>query len=219
MKVVVGGIKGGSGKTTLATNLVVMRAAEGKKVLFVDADEQKSATDWVDQRQGDSIETRWTTIQLGGDKVHVQLNKMVPDYDDIIVDVGGRNTQSQISAISAADLLILPFKPRSLDIWTLPKVKALISQIKIVNPNLISIAVVNQADPRGVDNQETLALLSDCPDLICCPHIIGYRKAFGNAASNGLGVVEISGDSKSIQEVRMVYDYVFGTGYSSMLKA
>ena len=187
MIVVVGGIKGGSGKTTLATNLVVMRAAQGKKVLFVDADEQKSATDWVDQRQGDEIETKWTTIQLGGDTVHLQLKKMVADYDDIIVDVGGRHTQSQISAVSVADLFIVPFKPRSLDIWTLGKVKNLISQVKVVNPNLISVAVVNQADSRGTDNEDSLALIDGCPDLICCPHMIRHRKAFANAAADGLG--------------------------------
>ena len=34
MIVVVGGTKGGTGKTTIATNLTVMRAATGKKVLL-----------------------------------------------------------------------------------------------------------------------------------------------------------------------------------------
>ncbi len=210
MLIVVGGIKGGSGKTTIATNLVVMRAKQGYKVLFVDADEQKSASDWVEQRQCSEFEAEWTTVQLGGDSIHLQLQRMLSDYDDIIVDVGGRNTTSQASAISVCDVLIVPFKPRSLDIWTLGKVKALISQIKIVNPDLISISVINQGDARGSDNEDTIDLLRDCTEMVCCPHSIGHRKAFANAASEGLSVMEME-DSKAKHEMRLVYEYIFNT--------
>ena len=215
MIVVIGGIKGGSGKTTLATNLVAMRSSQRKKVLFVDADEQKSATDWVEQRERDGVQTNWTTVQLGGDTVHLQLRKMVKDYDDIIVDVGGRHTQSQISAISVCDKFIVPFKPRSLDIWTLGKVKTLISQVKVVNPNLISIALVNQADSRGSDNEDSIALLKDCPDLICCPHLLGHRKIFANAASEGQGIIENKHtDVKAAFEMISVYEYIFNTNFT-----
>ena len=50
MILVVGGTKGGSGKTMLATSLCVMRAAEGRDVLLIDADEQGSAIDFTRQR-------------------------------------------------------------------------------------------------------------------------------------------------------------------------
>ena len=49
MILVVGGIKGGSGKTMLATHLAVYRAAVGP-TLLMDADEQASATDFTRQR-------------------------------------------------------------------------------------------------------------------------------------------------------------------------
>jgi chromosome partitioning protein len=75
MIIVVGGIKGGSGKTTLATNLTVMRAREGKKVLLVDAGEQRSASDWADQREGLGIKTDWLTIQLAGKGIYAQLQR------------------------------------------------------------------------------------------------------------------------------------------------
>src|SRR5919199_2409682 len=47
MIIVVGGIKGGSGKTTVATNLAVMRAADGHDVLLIDADDRETASDFT----------------------------------------------------------------------------------------------------------------------------------------------------------------------------
>ena len=47
MIVVVGGIKGGSGKTTVATNLSVIRAMESRDVLLIDADDQETASDFT----------------------------------------------------------------------------------------------------------------------------------------------------------------------------
>jgi chromosome partitioning protein len=122
MIIVIGGIKGGSGKSTLATNLTVIRALEGKRVLLVDADEQRSASDWAEHRESLGITTPWTTVQLIGSSVRSQLFKMSSDYDDVIVDTGGRDTTSQRSALTAADIFLAPFQPRSLDVWTVGKV-------------------------------------------------------------------------------------------------
>src|SRR6185312_4138150 len=128
MILVCGGIKGGSGKTTFATNLTVMRSIDGKKVLLIDADEQKSSSDWVDQREAMKIDTSWTTVQLSGKAIHSQIVRFKQDYDDIIVDVGGRDTTSQRSALTVADVFLIPFKPRSLDIWTIGSVINLVSE-------------------------------------------------------------------------------------------
>ena len=47
MILVTGGIKGGSGKTTVAINLAVMRSKAGSDVLLIDADDQESASDFT----------------------------------------------------------------------------------------------------------------------------------------------------------------------------
>ena len=65
MIVVCGGIKGGSGKTTVAINLAVIRALDGYDVLLVDADDQETATDFTRQRNertGD--QAGYTSTQL-----------------------------------------------------------------------------------------------------------------------------------------------------------
>jgi MinD superfamily P-loop ATPase len=47
MILVAGGTKGGSGKTTIATTVAIMRAAEGRDVLLIDADDQETASDFT----------------------------------------------------------------------------------------------------------------------------------------------------------------------------
>ena len=210
MIIVVGGIKGGTGKTTIATNLAVLRSASGKKVLLVDADEQKSTSVWANQRDVLDIVTKWSTIQLGGKALRSQLERMKADYDDIIVDVGGRETTSLRAAISIADICLIPFKPRSLDIWTLTDVKALIAEMRQANPKLKAFAMINQADANGSDNEGTISIIQECEEIKCIKTTIGTRKAFANAASDGLGVSEMKIiDRKAVQEMQDLYDFIY----------
>lgn len=210
MIVVIGGIKGGTGKTTIATNLTVIRSSIGKKVLLVDADEQKSASSWSQQREVEGIETKWTTIQLSGSSVRSQIPKLAKDYDDVIIDVGGRDTTTQRSALIIADVYIIPFQPRSLDIWTLGSVKTLITELSVFNQSLKSYALINRGDSIGIDNQDAIDILKECPNLVCLPFIIGQRKAFANAATDGLGVTEMKiQDKKAVSEIHALHSYIY----------
>ncbi len=214
MIIVVGGIKGGGGKTTLATNLCVMRSLTNKKILLVDADEQKTASDWASQREALGIETNWTTIQLAGKSIHSEIKKLVPNYDDIIIDVGGRDTTSQRSALSIANICVIPFKPKSFDMWTLGAVKTMLNEISAINEKMIVYAILNQADSRGSDNDDSLEMITELSDFICIPTTIGNRKSFANAASEGQGVIELSKkDMKALEEIKVLYRYVFGVDY------
>ena len=211
MITVVGGIKGGGGKTTIATNLCVMRSQDGKRVLLVDADEQRTASDWASQRESLGIETKWTTIQLAGRAIHSEIKKMLTHYDDIIIDVGGRDTTSQRSALAIAHTCIIPFKPKSFDMWPLGAVKTMIREIRAVNDNLSAYIMLNQADSRGSDNDDAFEMINEITDFICLPCTLGHRKAFANAASEGLGVVELKKqDAKSSAEIKELYKYVYG---------
>lgn len=213
MIIVVGGIKGGSGKTTIATNFTVMRSAEAtnRKVLLVDADEQKSASDWVSMRaENKYVQSNWTTVQLSGTLVHQQLKNLMNEYDDIIVDVGGRDTTSQRAALVHADVYVIPFKPRSFDIWTLGPQVSLITQVQSINPNLKCIAIINQADSCGSDHYEAIDIINEHVELNCPRIWIRNRKAFANAATQGLAVHEIKNkDYKAINEMGLAYQCVY----------
>lgn len=210
MITVLGGIKGGSGKTTLSTNICVIQAFLGKKVLLVDADEQQSASDWSEHRESLDIETPWTTISLFGSSVRSQILKMKDHYDEIIIDVGGRDTTSQRAALTIADILIAPFQPRSLDVWTIGKLSSLIDEVSAINPNLTTYAVINRADSQGQDNNEAIEIINETGNIICLREIVCQRKAFANASAEGKGVIEMTPkDKKAVEEITGLTNKIF----------
>lgn len=215
---VVGGIKGGTGKTTIATNLTVLRSSSGKKVLLVDADEQRSAITWTNHRIALGIETPWTTIQLSGKAVHSEVQKLKKDFDDIIIDTGGRETTSLRASLVVADKVIFPLKPRSFDIWTLADLARTLSEMKVANTTLLAYAVLNQADSRGEDNEDALAILEEQQGIECIKSTIGSRKAFANAASDGKSVVELKKiDQKAVDEICELYCFLYKDLISAQL--
>jgi chromosome partitioning protein len=212
--IVSGGIKGGGGKTTTATNLTIIRAADGRDVLLVDADDQETATDFTNLRnETNTSGPSYTCIKLTGAAVRTEILRLAPKYHDIIIDTGGRDTTSQRAALSVADVLLVPFVPRSFDLWTLDKVAELVEEMKTGNPKLRACTFLNRADPRGTDNDDTAKELRDNQSLQFLDTPIGTRKAFSNAAAEGLAVTELRpADPKAIDEIMALYRYVFDIG-------
>ena len=213
MIVCVGGIKGGSGKTTVATNLAVMRAATGRDVLLIDADDQETASDFTILRNEKMTGgAGYTSIKLTGAAVRTETLRLAGKYGDIIIDTGGRDTTSQRAALSVADVLLVPFVPRSFDVWTLEKVSGLVGEMRAANPSLTAYAFLNRADPRGQDNDEAAEAMKDTPELRFLDMPLGTRKAFGNAASQGMAVTELKPqDPKASEEMQILYGHLFDT--------
>lgn len=213
MIVVAGGTKGGSGKTTLATNLAVMRSLSGRDVLLIDADDQQSATDFTavrNERREDGA--GYTAIQLTGGNVRTEIRRLKTKYDDIIIDVGGRDSTGQRAALTVADLLIIPIRPRSLDIWAIGKTETVIEEARSLNEELKAVAFLNCADHVGHDNDEAAELLKTRQHFTLIDTSLGNRKAFANAASDGLSVIEYRPeDEKAVEEIRALYKRVFGS--------
>ena len=209
MVIVFGGIKGGSGKTTLSTNLCVLKALSGQKILLVDTDQQRSSSEWTEHRESLNIETPWTTIQLEGEAVRTQIPKLKKDYDEVIVDVGAGNTNSQRAALMVATILIAPFQPRCLDVWTVDKLSQLIQEARMFNPELKVFAVINKAEARGKDNQRAVEVLKKMSGVACLENMVYQRKAFSNAIAAGLGVIELTPkDLKAICEIQNLNDTI-----------
>ncbi|MFU7503152.1 MAG: AAA family ATPase [Candidatus Tisiphia sp.] len=211
MIIVTGGIKGGSGKTTIATHLAILRAQAGLDVLLIDADDQETSFDFSSLRHSSEENLlEYTCIKLSGKAVRSEILKMKDKYNDIIIDAGGRDTINQRAALSIADKLIVPFVPRSFDLWTLEKVSSIVNEIQQINPSLQSYTFLNKADSRGDDNEDAQEMMKENNNLITLPIMICNRKTFGNAAAEGKAVNELKIlDKKAVIEIDNLYKCIF----------
>lgn len=212
MIVTVGNTKGGVGKTSLALNLAIARRIEGRDVLFIDADPQQSSRGAITIR---TIAKRQPAITLSsytdGPLLFDQVSQQRSKYDDIVIDVGGRDTSALRAAMAVADSVLAPFQPRTFDVWGLRDMAQLIKEARSTGIKTRVLGVLNMADPGGRDNAEAAAAVAEFPEIEYLDAQIGRRKAIADAAGAGLSVLEYTpADPKARIEIRRLVELVFG---------
>ncbi|MGE4371180.1 MAG: AAA family ATPase [Burkholderiaceae bacterium] len=215
MIVVVGNTKGGVGKTTLAVQLTIARALSGRDVWLIDGDRQGTATAAIAVRAEAGRQPGIACAQYpDGPTLRAQVQQQAAKWDDIIIDVGGRDSTALRAALVLADVLLVPFAPRSYDVWALDDMAALVNEARSVRDGLRCYAVLNQADPgeNSIDNSEAAAAVADVSQFDYLPSTIRRRKAFSNASGAGLAVAEMTPrDSKAVTEMKILIESIFNT--------
>lgn len=209
MIILVGGEKGGTGKSTIATTLAAMRAARGRDVLLVDADPQGSATAWAAER-AEAETAGLTCVSKTGSSFRKDVLDLARRYEDVVIDAGGRDSKELRAAMVVADRMYLPVQPSYADVWTLEAMEQLVDQASAYGP-LDAYVVISRAyaDPRIPETRDAIALLNDYQFLkwsgvVLCERV-DYRRAFGV----GLCVEELDRECKATVETRVLYQHAY----------
>lgn len=213
MILTIGNTKGGVGKTTLAVNIAVARAIVGRDVWLIDGDRQGTAASAIALRAEAGRTPGIACAQYpDGRTLRGQVLQQRGKWQDIIIDAGGRDSTALRAALVLSDVLLVPFAPRSYDVWALEDMAALVDEARSVRDGLRAFAVLNLADSgqHASDNAEAAAAVADVPQFEYLPTVIRRRKAFSNAAGQGLAVFELSQkDAKASSELEALVTYVF----------
>ena len=213
MIITVGNTKGGVGKTTLAVNLAIARALAGREVWLIDGDRQGTAQTAISMRSDAGHQPGIACATYpDGPTLRSQVQQQAAKFDDIIIDAGGRDSSALRAALVLSDVLLVPFQPRSYDVWALNDIAVLVDEARSVRDGLRAIAILNLADPgaSSPDNTEAAAAVADVPQFEYLATPIRRRKAFANAAAQGLSVLEFKPmDKKAVDELNALVSMLF----------
>ena len=186
--------KGGSGKTTIATHLARALQLQGSSVLLVDSDKQGSARDWSAVDESNPV----TVIGLDRPTLDRDL-KNISDKDFVVIDGSPQATDLAVSAIKAADFVLIPVQPSPYDIWATSDLVDLVKQrIEMTDNKLKSAFVVSRAIKNTKIGGEVSEVLTEYGLPVLDAKIV-QRIAYPNSAAIGKTVFET--ESKSSDAV------------------
>ena len=136
LSVLVGNIKGGCGKTTIATHLATAFAAAGFNTAIGDCDHQRSSLNWLRRRSPDApliTGLDWTKAVETAPK-HVER---------LIIDAPAAMRHKAVEElIHIADVVVIPVLPSAFDEDATAHFLAKLAEVKAVRKNKRVVAIV-----------------------------------------------------------------------------
>jgi chromosome partitioning protein len=199
MITVIGNLKGGSGKSTVAFNLAIWRAMQNKPVKLLDLDPQKTLTDLVSVRTEEGFIPALDLLSSD-----TNLAKLRSEPADVLIDVGASSFERMLEAIRNADAVLVPVVPGQADVWSTQR------YLKIVQgerrPECRVMLFLNRTDALGGSKETREAsvalnvLMNMLDGVNVLPGRLGQRISFCRSLSEGLAVFELDPKSKATQE-------------------
>lgn len=195
--------KGGTSKTTTATNLAsCLAVAHGKRVLLVDLDhKQGSATDWAASRAGAEDDPRVIPTVAMGRQLARDLPRVAGGYDFVIVDGVPQVDELAAVAIKAADLVLIPVQPSQYDIWACADLVQLVKDRKALTDGPPIAAMMIACAVVGTTLERTAREALEAFELPILTAQTCMRQAYRLEVGNGLSVMDLAADNKARLEI------------------
>ncbi len=206
MVIAVTNLKGGCGKTTLATNLAVSFANRGQKTVLIDTDlGQGSTLEWSGNRGDDQVYI--PVIGKAINQITRDVAQLKTEYDKVIIDGVPQLEEMADRTMMAADIVLVPLKSSLIDFRSMEsflkryrQVKALKESNGLISKCYIVFNEVNMNTNAYKDVKEAIEQLDE--KLI---YSIPVRTAYRDAYMYGLGAIEYD-DPKAVAEINELTD-------------
>jgi len=198
--------KGGSGKSTICTNIAVCGEEHDEMVLVVDLDPQLSATLWRLKRG--------TNKPLVLDGKPDKLTQIIESASTLgvtlcLIDSPSKLDPIALAAIRAADMIVCPTLP---DLFNLGSLQDTVRLLEASDKLPVTVGVINNIDKTGEEARIGAATaVMEKVNMAVCPAVIHHRPEFQIAAEKGKAVTEFSAKGKgAAEEIRNLWDFLDG---------
>ena len=198
--------KGGSGKTTISTNLARSLYERDHSVLLVDSDPQGSARDWHAANEDNPIEL----VALDRANNVKTLTSMAANYDYVVID-GAAKLEDMIAAcIKVSDFVLIPVQPSPYDIWAASDLVEFIkARQEVTDGSPLASFVISRMIEGTRLGGDVRAVLDEYA-LPVCETTITQRQVYPQTASEGLTVYDAD-NAKAKAETTALTDEILAT--------
>lgn len=186
-------VKGGAGRSTIATNLAGALSKQGKTML-IDCDlPQGTSASWfaIRQQQGKAGELDIATAD-GAEALVKQVQAVEGKHDFLVIDCPPRIEGTTRAALILADICLVPIGASAAEIWATSDVLQIIEAAKQVKPSVDARLIWNRYRSATSSAQELSAAVKEQIGLPEMKTKLGMRVAFSDAYAQGLTVAEWS---------------------------
>ncbi len=205
--------KGGSGKTTLVTNLArAFQRGENGRVIILDTDPQQTAGDWAEI----SPEDYPAVAFVKGASLKKQVPKFKALFDFVFIDGAASLGEVIAEAMKAADLVLIPVQPSLPDIWaTSDLVDAIAVRRSITDGKPDAAFVISR---QGVRTRLAAGVEKPLSQfgLRVLVGRTSNRVAYAEAISAGLSVLDYASRSKAAKEIEAIANEVRDVIYATV---
>ncbi|MBC7781826.1 MAG: ParA family protein [Proteobacteria bacterium] len=200
--------KGGSGKTTLSTNVAGYLASSGRAAVMCDLDRQKSATEWLGLRPAELPLIRALDTREDGEL------KSGRNSDWLVIDSpAGLHGKNLAHALKPSRRVLVPLQPSLFDMAATRDFLALLAEEKAVRKEKTLVGIVGMrvdARTRAAATLEAFLGQFDLPVLAFLRDTVVYA----NAAFNGMSIFDLPRHvgERDVEQWQPIVEWIDATG-------
>lgn len=201
-------VKGGAGRSTIATNLAGALSKQGKTVL-IDCDlPQGTSASWfaIRQQQGKAENLRIATAGDAEELVE-QVKALNADNEFLVIDCPPRIEGTTRAALILADLCMIPIGASAAEIWATSDVLQIIGAARERKPTVDARLLWNRYRSATSSAHELSSAVKEQLGLPEMKTKLGLRVAFSDAYAQGMTVSEWT-DKAAREELAELVDEV-----------
>jgi chromosome partitioning protein len=200
MRILIGSLKGGVGKTTTAVHIALGLAYSGGRTLLVDADPaQTSALRWSTDA-GDEWPSSCVVVAYSGRTLAKRINDLIGDFEHLVIDTGPKNPTELRQGLTVVDTLVVPTSPSMLDLLELKSTFEVAAEMEAVRE--VDAAVLLTRVRLGTRSLSDARAALDSLELPVLDTQIRLREQFGAAQGTAPTEVELAEYGDLLTELR-----------------